>query len=141
MNNDLVNAIKACKDKNFTCVLRKGDVLYTSNEKGILPMIKFISAGYDLKGFSVADKIVGKAAAMLFVLAGVKEVYAPVMSEVAFELLIENNIMAYCEVKTNAIMNRQGDDICPMEKAVSSISEPQEAYNVIIKTLKKMSLI
>ncbi len=141
MNKDLRIAVNILKKENHTCVLCLDDLIYTSDEKGILPMIKFISSGYDLIGFSAADKIVGKAAAMLFVLAGIKEVYASVISDFAYDYLVSNNVNVIYDVKTDAIMNRKGDDICPMEKAVSSITEPQKAYDAVFETLKTLSLI
>lgn len=141
MNNDLKKAINVLENKNLTCVLCHDDIVYKSDEKGILPMVNFISNGYDLRGFSVADKIVGKAAAMLFVLAEIKEVYASVVSDSAYNYLISNNVNVFYNVKTEMIINRKGDDICPMEKAVITVSEPQKAYDVILETLNKLSLI
>lgn len=141
MDKNLKIAVNSLKKENHTCVLCRSNIIHTSDEKGILPMIKFISNGYDLKGFSVADKIVGKAAAMLFVLAGIKDVYASVISSFAYDYLVGNNINVFYDVKTEVIMNRKGDDICPMEKAVASVIEPHKAYEVILVTLKKLSLI
>lgn len=43
-------------------------------------MMRFIAEGRDLSGCSAADVIVGKASAMLFVKAGINEVYGKVMS-------------------------------------------------------------
>lgn len=141
MNNDLKKAMNILEDENLTCVLCRDDIVYKSNEKGILPMINFISVGYDLKGFSVADKIVGKAVSMLFVLAGIKEVYTSVVSNSAYDYLMSNNIDVHYNIKTEKIINRKGDDICPMEKAILEVSNPEIAYVVICETLKKLSLI
>ncbi len=38
--------------------------------------MEWLGSGMDFRGCAAADKIVGKASAMLFVLAGVKAVYA-----------------------------------------------------------------
>ena len=65
-------------------------------------------SGEDLKGFSAADKVVGKGAAFLYVMAGVKEVYASVMSEKAAALLSEYGIDGFCGQKVDRIRNRQG---------------------------------
>lgn len=43
-------------------------------------MVEWLGFGMDFHGYAADDKIIGKATAMLFVLAGVKEVYAPVVS-------------------------------------------------------------
>ncbi len=55
-------------------------------------MMKFIGMGKDLKGYSAADMIVGKAASMLFVKAGICAVHGKVMSEAASEYLEAHHI-------------------------------------------------
>ena len=69
-----------------TIVLVKDDIIYEDKAKGIRPMLNYILNNYDLRGFSVADKVVGKGAAVLFIYANIKEVYAKVISKVALEL-------------------------------------------------------
>ena len=134
--NDLEKAKTVLySDCDFTCVLCKGSITYTSRQRGIVPMVDFLSEGIDLSHFSAADKIVGKAAAMLFVLADVKEVYAAVMSASAAKLLAEHGIVPIYDTLTECIVNRSGDGLCPMEKAVQNIKEPEEALQAIRSTL------
>ncbi len=73
------------------CLCKDGKLL-TSDKRGISPMMDFIEEGRDVTGYSVADKIVGKAAAFLFVLAGVTEVYAEVVSSEGKRVLDEHGI-------------------------------------------------
>ena len=85
---DMIDAIRAktlLHEANHTCVLCRGDVTHVSDRIGIAPMMEFLDAGLELRGFCAADRIVGKAAALLFVLAGVCAVYADVMSENALD--------------------------------------------------------
>ena len=124
--------------ENYTCVLVKGDNIYTSKKAGIAPMIEFIERGVDLKGFSVADKIVGKAVSMLFVLAGIKDVYAQTMSRSAKEFLDRHNVPNKCEKLVDRIINRKGDDICPMEKTVLDIASPELAFTALKEKLNSM---
>ena len=126
--NDLQKAISILESGNHTCVLCKGDAVYISNKSGIAPMVGFISEGIDLKGFSVADKIVGKAAAMLFALAGIKNAYGDVMSIGGLEFLEQNGIGASYSVLTEKIINRSGTDICPMEKQLKTSLFPQRHF-------------
>ena len=136
--NDIQRAKELLSSENHTCVLCKGDTVYTSGKSGIAPMVVFISEGVDLKGFSVADKIVGTAGAMRFVLAGVKSAYGEVMSREGLEFLQANGIEASYSVLTEKIINRTGTDICPMEKTVKDISSPEEAFSAIKETIKKL---
>lgn len=118
--------------------LCKEGKLLTSDERGVSPMIDFLQDGIDLSGYSVADKIVGKAAAMLFVKAGIKEVYAEILSVSGKNFLEEHGINVGYETLTEKIINRTGDDICPMEKTVADIIDPEEGYEAIRNKLKEM---
>ena len=111
----------------MTCVLCRGDNTYTSEKSGIAPMLGFLADGVGLDGFSAADRIIGKAAAMLFVRAGVREVYGEVMSRAALPVLEKYGIRCSFGALTDRIANRAGDGICPMEATVAGIDDPAEA--------------
>lgn len=132
---DIEKANQLLSTTKNTFIACKGDSLYTSEESGLKPIITLINQGVDLKGFSVADKIIGKAAALLFLYSGIKEVCSPVMSKGAIDLFISNGIEYSTQIITEKIINRAGDDICPMEKAVENISCPEQAYKAIINTI------
>lgn len=121
-----------------TISLCKGEKVIVSDGRGVSPMIEFIEKGADLNGFSVADKIVGKAAAMLFVKAGIKEVYAEVLSESGKDFLERNGVKTEYKILTERIINRAGTDVCPMEKAVANLSDVHEAYAAILEKLNEL---
>ena len=129
--SDIEKAKKLLSGGNFTCVLCKGDTSYTSTGKGVSPMLTFLENGTELRGFSAADKIVGKAAAMLFVCAGVTEVFAEVMSKAAVNYLKERGITCSYSVLTDKIINRKGDGLCPMELAVMDIDDEKLGFSAI----------
>lgn len=129
--NDAERAKKLLHSENYTCVLCKDDLIYSSEERGIKPLIDFIDKGIDLNGFSAADKIVGKAAAFLYVILGVKEIYADVMSESAAEVSARYKIQAEYDTLTKKIINRSGTGLCPMEEAVQAESAPLPALEKI----------
>lgn len=119
-----------------TCVLVKGNTIYYSTMSGIAPMIDFIDRKIDLTGFSVADKIVGKAVAMLFILKGIKSVYAEVISKSALDFLKSNGVNVKYATLTERIINRKGDRLCPMESTVLNIDDCNLAY---IKLKEKLN--
>ena len=112
------------------CLCRHGEIIFDDG-KGISPMMKFIAADRDLRGYCAADLIVGKAAAMLFVKAGIAEVYGETMSEAGADYLRSHNIPLSYGTLTDRIINRKGDGICPMEQTVSDISDPEEGYKAL----------
>ena len=116
-----------------TCVLCREAAVYSSKLTGIAPMLEWITAGTELNGFSAADRIVGKAAALLFVLAGVREVYGEVISEAGLAVLTEHRIPCSYGTRVPFIINRKGDGMCPMEETVQNISDPQSAFEALVR--------
>ena len=128
--SDIEKAKKIFCSGEYTCVLCKGDIVFTSTSNGISPMLDFIENKTELCGFSAADKIVGKAAAILFVYAGVSQVYADVMSKQAVDFLASHNVKYSFGKLADKIINRSGTGICPMEKTVEKISSASDISEV-----------
>ena len=131
---DLEKAKMLLQETGATCVLCRGKKTFISRKSGIAPMLDFLTESVDLRHFSAADRIIGKAAAMLFVLAGVESVYGAVVSRSALTVLEAHEIRCVFEVLTDQIRNRSGDGICPMEKTVQDITDPGEALEAIRNT-------
>ncbi|MDE7182051.1 MAG: DUF1893 domain-containing protein, partial [Clostridia bacterium] len=98
-----------------------------------------IADSVDLAGYSVADKVVGKAAAMLFVKCGIKQVFAKTLSKNGKKILERFGIPYEYETLTEKIINRDGTDICPMEKTVLNIEDVEEGYTALKNKLKQLS--
>lgn len=135
MMTDLNRAKELLKANKFSCVLFGNGVTYTSTGNGVAPLVDWLVSGTDFKGFSAADKVVGKAAAFLWVLAGIKEVYATVMSQPAADVFSRFGVSAKYETLVKTIFNRHSTGPCPIEQAVSDIEDPAEAFAVIQNTL------
>ncbi len=135
---DLEKAVNLLKEGCYTCVLVKGREVFYSVNKGIKPLTEFIESGKSFKGFCAADKIVGRAAAFLYAVMGVSEVYAEVLSEGAADVLKAHNIKYGFEVMTKNIINRRGDGLCPMESAVQNINDKYAAYNAVKEKMAKL---
>ena len=121
-----------------TIVLCKGDDIVTSDELGIKPMVSFIDEGRKLGGYAVADRTVGKAAALLFVYAGITSVYAGVLSKSGESVLKAHGIPYEYGTLAERIINRKGDGLCPMELATAEIDDPTAALAAIKVRLKEL---
>lgn len=117
-------------DTAVTLAVCRGDDLTVSREKGIKPLLK-LTQGDDLRNASAADRIVGKAAAMLYALTGVEEVFAQVLSEQGRTVLKRYGIVYEYGMLTENIINRAGTGLCPMEEAVKDIDDLKEALAAI----------
>lgn len=118
--------------------LCKGGEWFTDDGRGIAPLMRLLAQGADLRGCSAADVIIGKAAAMLLVKAGVVEAYGVVMSAAAQAYLTARDVPCSYGTLTDQIINRAGDDICPMEKTVAALDDPEEGYRALALRLQQM---
>ena len=136
MNNDLSKARQLLETGSYTCVFCRGDTLLTDNRRGILPLLDLLRSGQDLRDFSAADKVVGKAAAFLYRLMGIKALYAGVISTPALAVLEGLPVEYTTEVP--AIQNRTQTGLCPMETAIWGIDDPEEALPAIERALAQL---
>lgn len=125
------------RDKLTFAAANDNDII-TSSDRGVKPLLSLIDSGRTLSGYSAADKVVGNGAAYLYVLLGVKEVYADVISRAALETLGRYGISAEYDTLSDGIMNRSGDGPCPMEKAVSGANSPENALELIRAKLREL---
>lgn len=135
---DLVSASSLLLENGYTCVICKGKERYTSCERGVLPLVQLLSEGRLFLNSCAADKVVGKASALLLILTGVKSVYAPVMSESALYILSYYGVMASCDSCVPLILNRAGTGPCPMEEAVDNVKDPIQGLKMIQRLIKPL---
>ncbi|MBE5755724.1 MAG: DUF1893 domain-containing protein [Clostridiales bacterium] len=126
-------------EEELTCAFIKDSAIYKSKKRGVLPLIEWYDQGLNLKDFSVADKVVGKAAAFLYVILEIKELYADVISKSALELLIKNNINVSFGLLVDYIRNRTNTGFCPMEQATINIDSPAEAVVAIKNKINELN--
>ena len=136
--NDLEKAKQLLETEGFTCVLCLGTQIVTSHRRGVAPLLELLDSGTDVRNYSAADKVVGKATAMLYRLLGVRRVYGAVMSDAAIQTLEDGNIDVRFGKKVSYIVNRAGDGRCPMETATENIDDPPEALTAIKAKLKEL---
>lgn len=68
-----------------------------------------------LKDASIADKVIGKVAASILTVAGVKEIYADCISEFAISILEEHEVSFQYRQRVAYIKNKENTGMCPME--------------------------
>lgn len=123
----------------YSCVLvQDGEVVMTSFEKGVKPLMRFYELRELYRSPVLADKVIGRAAAFLAVLCGITEVYAEVISEEAIKVLDDYRIPVTSGRVVPYIANRSGDGLCPMEELSKDVKTPLEMYEKIQKWLQKI---
>ena len=122
--------------EELTCILQQGERVLTSTQRGVAPLVAWLDAGE--AGCIAADKVVGRAAAFLYVLLGVRAVFAGVMSEGGRRVLSAHGIHAEYGALCDVIINRAGTGMCPMEEAVRSAVRPEEALALIRRRQREL---
>lgn len=134
----LDRAIRLLHSAEYTCVLCDRDRVLTDKRRGIVPLLERIEAGTDLRGLCCADRIIGRAAAMLLILGGVSAVHGDVMSAGAKALLEAHGVTVSFGTLTEQIINRKGDGPCPMEQATADLTDPAAAPQALRAALNKL---
>ncbi|MDE7121728.1 MAG: DUF1893 domain-containing protein [Oscillospiraceae bacterium] len=138
--NPLEKAVELLRSKNYTFVAVSSKAEMTSTQRGIKPLLEILDSRKNLHGFSVADKVIGKGAAFLYVLLNVHEIYADVISESALDVLKNHNIRITYKTLTEAIKNRSNTGLCPIETTVKNVNDAETALVLIREKLKQISV-
>ncbi|MBK5251239.1 MAG: DUF1893 domain-containing protein [Peptostreptococcaceae bacterium] len=123
MHKDLKMAVDMLYSEGRALVLvRNGEVLKRDDRRGIGPMYDIATGERSLSdGSSLADKVIGKAAAMLAVDAGIARLYALVISEEAEKVLSDAKMEYHFKTMVPFIQNREKTGKCPMERLAGGI--------------------
>ena len=138
--NDLDRAKVVFHQKGLTLIIVKGSsILFETSShmiSGFLDAIELL--GDKLEGASVADSVVGKAIALLFVHARIHHVYAEILSQKAKAVFEENGIAYEGKKLVDTILDANRSGLCPFEKAASEISNPKEGYEAFKALLQSL---
>ncbi len=122
---------KFLKARDSLWVCKEDTLLFRSKERGLLPLVHYIEQCVPQpRGVVVCDRLVGNAAALLLGRIFCSKVYAVVGSNLAAQSLRRLRIDFAFESLVPCILNRSGDDLCPMEK-LSIGKTPQRFYDLV----------
>lgn len=134
------NIIQLLHRGEYSCVISNGGDIRTFNRRGVADLYNLLkNDNIFMKGAIIADKIIGKAAASLMALGGVKEAYADIISSSALALLFDSGIKISYSKVVPYILNRDQTDWCPLEKICSNGYSPAELLpriEAFIKNIK-----
>ena len=131
--NDLEFAKIKYQTNEFTFVIvRNARVIVTGTRDGIGELLQVVAAQGDaLHGAALADKIVGKAVAMVAIYAGMTAIYTPLGSELAEQTLQAHHVAFQADKIVPRIQNKRGDGLCPMEQLTLDLDDPSDAVQAL----------
>ncbi len=125
---DLGIAVEAVKSGASIAVAKGGRLLASRDGHSVRPLIEVLSeVGDELSGASVADKVLGRAAALVLLAnPGITMVHGVVMSAHGKEALESVGIPYSYDLLVDFISNRTGDGMCPIEQMSLRFREPRD---------------
>lgn len=124
--------LRQLEEGRYSCVVYNNDETRTYSQRGVLDLYELVSSKSEfLSGAVMADKIIGKGAAAMIVLGGVKAVSTGVICSSALKMLKDNGVKVYFDEEVDHIDNNAKTDWCPLEKRVKDIATPQDCWPVI----------
>lgn len=138
--NDLDIAKSRLYEENLTlAIVKNGALMYSTKSHRISGFLDAIEdCGENLNGSSLADRVVGKAVALLCVYSKIKEVYADVLSQKAQVVLKQNDIACNWSKLVSNVLDMSRADICPFERAAAGISDPEKLYETLKMIIAKL---
>jgi iron complex outermembrane receptor protein len=106
--------------------------LTTHSNRGIQDLLQLISEQPErLKGAVAADKIIGKSAAAIMIVGGVKEVHTNVICTPARKLFEANGVLVFASEEVPMIMNRNQSGMCPMDTQINEVESVEECVAIL----------
>lgn len=121
-------------------VVRSADgKLKVFHRRSVADLFQLVTDAPDfLRGASVADRVIGRGAALLMIKGGVSDVYARVISSGALNALRDAGVSVSFGSEVPYIIDRAGTGVCPVEQLTAAASSPDDAYTLIKSFLEKV---
>lgn len=131
-DEDRERLIERLFTEKCSCVIRNGDTTRIFRERGVKDLYRLLTEEPEfLDGAFVADKVVGKGAAALMILGGVRELFADIISLPARRLLATAPVNVTYTLEVPYIINRTRTGQCPVETLCQNCATAQEALPLI----------
>ncbi|MDP2857083.1 MAG: DUF1893 domain-containing protein [Bacillota bacterium] len=136
---DLEIAIHAVGEGASVAIAKGGRLLTTRIGHTVRPLIEALDeVGEESRGSSVADKVLGRAAALLLSASGAAVVHGIVMSAHGREVLEAAGVRHTYNRLVEYIINRTGDGMCPIEQISLGFDDPGE---FIVAMREKLQMV
>ena len=123
---------KFMQREDYSCIITNNGITKTYHTTGIYDLYHILNTDKEfLNGASIKDRAIGKAAAALMIIGGVKEAQTPIISTPAKNLLLKHGVKVTYQKEVDNILNRNKTGLCPMEKRITDTESLYEIYNKI----------
>ena len=131
---EFAEARKLIQEKKAECVMIRGRELDVKRGRGVMPLLEFHDRRPNaMKGAVIVDKVIGRAAAAVAISGGVRAVHGEIMSEDGKAYLEKHGIATNHGLLVPRILNADRSGLCPLEKSVEGIDDPDEKKRHLAK--------
>ncbi|MCF8001687.1 MAG: DUF1893 domain-containing protein [Halanaerobiales bacterium] len=137
--NDKKLAINKLKKSEYKLVVVKdNEIKYKSREDSVSSIMDLLDENPELlKNSIVADKVIGRAVAMICDCGEVEFCYGTIISNGALDVFKNANIPYEANQKVEYIKNKDNTDLCPIEKLTLKVDNSSEGIEKIKEFLNK----
>ncbi len=115
-------------------IISNNNIIYKNDGFGIKPLYcAYLKVKEQMKGASCADRVIGKAAAWIYIEAGIKELYCDVITTIAKNMLLESGIKVIFVEEIDFVENREKTGMCPVE----SLAKDETNFDNLLKNIEK----
>jgi len=128
--------LKMLNQQGLSLLVYNHDSLTTHANRGIQDLLFLISEQPErLNGAVAADKIIGKSAAAIMIVGGVKQVHTNLICTPARELFEANGVRVFATEEVPMIYNRDRSGMCPMDTQINGIESVEECVAILQSAL------
>lgn len=125
----LLNILNA---NNQSLVVLNNDSMSYYNGRGVSDLLMLVTEEPErLQGAIVADKMIGKAAAVLMTAGGVSEVYTNLICTPAKEVFRKAEIPVFYTEEVPQILNRDRSGQCPIDALLNDAESVEECVRIL----------
>lgn len=117
-------------ENGYSCLVRNRGITTSYTQHGVRDLLA-LQEGDRLEGAVIADKTIGRAAAWLLVAGKAREVYTHTVCTPAREILENAGIVLHADDEVPYIVNKQGDDQCPLDSRLTEVTALSAALDTI----------
>lgn len=123
----------------YSCVIANEGKIRTFTQRGVADLYDLLTQEPEfLKGALIADKVVGKGAAALMILGGIKELYTDIVSSNAMDLFQTSDVKVGFIQEVPFIWNRDRTGWCPVETMCSEEKSAEAILPLIRDFLERI---
>ncbi len=141
LNDEVLKDLNLAREvlTNSDCsiaVISYGKIWKKKKGEGIKPLLETIEEmGEDIYNSVIGDRILGRASALLCRYAKAQAVYSPQGTKTGIAILIMGGVPCQVDKLIPFINNKSGDGLCPFEKMLKDVTDPNESYKILREKL------